>query len=124
MISTRYDATCWFHFTRLPSGTDFSRGLRPLKQALPDILEWFGGRLEGHATADEWLAFETAILGGHLDAAVRCDSAMEVLISKVRSAVWSATLLSTHPQSATTSVVCRRQSKTSSQQLQASSEWI
>lgn len=66
-VNTAYDGTCWFHFTRLPAGTDFSKGLRPLREALPDILDWLGAMVDSYAAQDEWETFRTAILQGRIN---------------------------------------------------------
>jgi len=66
-IKTKYDATCWFHLTRLPAGIDFSKGLQPLREALPDILDWLERMVDHRVSQDSWQTFKTAVTEGKID---------------------------------------------------------
>lgn len=66
-VKTGYDATCWFHLTRLPEGTGFSKGLRPLHDTLPNILDWLGDRVIQKVSRDSWQSFEESVLRGEIE---------------------------------------------------------
>lgn len=67
-INTEYDATCWFHFTRLPAGTEFDGGVRPLRDALPRLLRSLREMAGSCVDARLWADFESAVLRGDVRA--------------------------------------------------------
>jgi len=66
-IKTKYSATYWFHLTRLPAGTDFSEGLRPLHETMPDMLEFLGDMVAHQVNDGSWKSFENSVLNGEVE---------------------------------------------------------
>jgi hypothetical protein len=52
-----YDATCWFHLTRVPGNCNFEAGILPLDQQLDSIWKFLYGLLGGAISEKQWKAF-------------------------------------------------------------------
>lgn len=66
-IEPKYSATYWFHLTRLPAGTDFSEGLRPLHETLHDILEFLGDMVADRVGNGSLKSFKKSVLNGEIE---------------------------------------------------------
>lgn len=58
---TKYGSTYWFHLTRAPEDSNFSK-LLPLSQALPDILKQLADLFRDRVDEDTWETFERRVL--------------------------------------------------------------
>jgi hypothetical protein len=52
-----YDATCWFHLTRVPDSCNFEAGILPLNQALDSIWEFLYSLVRGQISENQWNEF-------------------------------------------------------------------
>src|SRR5437899_12977202 len=52
-----YDATCWFHLTRVPGNCNFEAGILPLYQRLDSIWDFLFSLLHGAISKKQWNNF-------------------------------------------------------------------
>lgn len=64
--NTKYESTYWFHLTRGPEDSNFSK-LRPLSQALPELLEQLADMFRDRVDERAWETFERRVLEDEIE---------------------------------------------------------
>src|SRR6266566_3585452 len=58
----RFDGVCWFHFTRVLPGTDFSAGIAPVGDRLDEIWDLLFAMLPSGSSRSQWKQFRHRML--------------------------------------------------------------
>jgi hypothetical protein len=66
---TEYDATCWFHVTRVQRNNTFEDGILPLGKIVPRIWGFLFELTYGQLTPEQWTGLQTSIWSSNFDSA-------------------------------------------------------